>query len=524
LSIATISRPVFRQKPIPEIGHRIAAVESASEHSPSLAEIISALSLALDLTEGAVPGHALRCCLLGMRLGRELGFSDAALADLYHALLLKDVGCSSNSARMCQIIGGGDDRAVKSGVKLEDWTKPHRPSLSALRLLWNNVVPHGGSIRKVGNILRIALTQHRNNEEMIQLRCDRGASIVRKIGMSEQSAQAVRSLDEHWDGSGYPERSIGTAIPQLARVMAVAQHLDVFALERNPEQAMQVLRARSGRWFDPEVVKAAESLHRRGDLWMQCLPGGERGAWRPELTARSAVLDLAPVQTARMSASHIDQICEAFAEVVDAKSHFTFRHSVGVTDVASEIGNAMGLNPVRKQLLHRAALLHDLGKLRVPNSILDKPGKLESTEWAIMQEHPALTTAILRRVKQFHELAYVAGAHHEKLDGSGYPDRLRAEDLPLEARILAVADIYGALVEDRPYRAGFSPEQALSIMKRDAPVKIDAECFDALSKVAGSISQPAPILARPSSVQPMRRTEQPRAGALDTEPTMFVAR
>lgn len=101
---------------MPKIYSQNAAFEEASSQTgaPSLAEIISALSFALDLTEGAVPGHALRSCLLGMRLGMELGFSDVELADLYHALLLKDVGCSSNAARMCQIIGGGDDRAVKA--------------------------------------------------------------------------------------------------------------------------------------------------------------------------------------------------------------------------------------------------------------------------------------------------------------------------------------------------------------------------------------------------------------------------
>jgi len=460
---------------------------TAEAGAPSIAEIISALSFALDLTEGAVPGHALRSCLLGMRLGRELGFSDSMLADLYHALLLKDVGCSSNAARMCQIIGGGDDRAVKSGVKLEDWTKPHKPSLPALRLLWNNVVPGGGALHKAGRILQIALTQHGNNEEMIQLRCDRGANIVRKIGLNEQTAQAVRSLDEHWDGSGYPQRLKGAAISPLARVMAVAQHLDVFALERNTAQAMLVLRERSGRWFDPQIVKAAESLHRCNALWMQCLPDGV-GAAQLEVSTRSAVLDLAPAQAARTRASDIDQICEAFAEVVDAKSHFTFRHSVGVTDVASAIGSAMGLEPGRKQLLHRAALLHDLGKLRVPNSILDKPGKLDEAEWSVMREHPALTRAILDRVSQFRELAYIAGAHHEKLDGSGYPDRLVGEKLPLEARILAVADVYGALIEDRPYRTGFAPEQALAMLSASLPGKLDEECFQALVSIAPSIA------------------------------------
>ena len=188
-----VDRPISIDEP--------AAVDS---RSPSLAEIISALSFALDLTEGAVPGHALRCCLLGMRLGSELGFSNVELADLYHALLLKDVGCSSNAARMCQIIGGGDDRLLKSGVKLEDRTRPHRPSLSAVRLLWNSVLPNEGPLRKVRRIVRIALTQHSNNREMVEMRCDRGASIVRKIGLNEQTALAVRALDEHWDGSGYP--------------------------------------------------------------------------------------------------------------------------------------------------------------------------------------------------------------------------------------------------------------------------------------------------------------------------------
>jgi HD-GYP domain-containing protein (c-di-GMP phosphodiesterase class II) len=463
----------------------------AEAGAPTLAEIISAFSFALDLTEGAVPGHALRCCLLGMRLGWELGFSDAMLGDLYHALLLKDVGCSSNAARMCQIIGGGDDRAVKSGVKLEDWTKPHKPSMAALRLLWSNVLPDSSPMRKVGRIVRIALAQHRNNEEMIQLRCDRGASIVRKIGLSEQTAQAVRSLDEHWNGSGYPDRLKRAEISPLSRVMAVAQHLDVFALERGSAQAMLVLRERSGHWFDPQIVRAAESLHRRNALWMQCLPGGEETTAQRELSARAAVLDLAPAQAAGFRASHIDLICEAFAEVVDAKSHFTFRHSVGVTDVASAIGTAMGLNPERKQLLHRAALLHDLGKLRVPNSILDKPGKLDGDEWSVMREHPMLTRAILGRVKQFRELSYIAGTHHEKLDGSGYPDGLSGEELSLEARILAVSDVYGALVEDRPYRRGFEPEQALAMLARDVPAKLDADCLQALGLIAPSLPRAA---------------------------------
>ncbi len=470
--------------------------DAGEGQNPSLSEILAALSFALDLTEGAVPGHALRSCLMSMRLGQELGLSDAAQANLYHAALLKDVGCSSNAARMHQIIGG-DDRAVKAGVKLEDWTRPHRPRLSTLRLLWKCVLPDAGASRKLSRILTIARTQHRNNEEMIGLRCDRGASIVRKIGMSERAALAVRSLDEHWDGSGYPDRAKGIAISPLARIMAVGQHLDVFARERGVANAMLVLRERSGRWFDPEIVRAAESLHDRGVLWQDCLPGTGGEALLEQRT-RAAVLDIAPGAAESMAASHIDLICEAFSEVVDAKSNFTFRHSHGVTQAAQLIGTQMQLKPERSQLLHRAALLHDLGKLRVPNSILDKPGKLDSTEWQIMQEHSALTRTILRRIPQYRELADIAGAHHEKLDGTGYPDRLQASDLPLEARILAVADIYGALTEDRPYRPGFSREQALAIMEGDAPRKLDGNCLDALRAATAENRPPVPDATLPA--------------------------
>ena len=180
--------------------------------SISLPEVISALSFALDLTEGAVHGHALRSCLLGMRIAEEAQLPSDLRSSLYYALMLKDIGCSSNASRMCQIVGG-DDRAVKAGVKYEDWTKPHKPSLSTLRLLWNNVLPDSGPAARVARIIRIGATQHKNNKEMITLRCDRGASIVTKLGMGRIAAEAVRCLDEHWDGSGYPERSKGRTDP-----------------------------------------------------------------------------------------------------------------------------------------------------------------------------------------------------------------------------------------------------------------------------------------------------------------------
>ena len=134
----------------------------------------------------------------------------------------------------------------------------------------------------------------------------------------------------------------------------------------------------------------------------------------------------------------------------------------------------------RAQLVRRAALLHDIGKLSVSNAILDKTGKLNAREWQSVRQHPGYTRRILERVGSFREIAVIAGEHHEKLDGSGYPNRLMAPDLSMEARIIAVADIYGALSEDRPYRAGLEFEQIVPILKRLAPRKLDGDCVEAL--------------------------------------------
>lgn len=455
-------------------------LEAGGRQSVSLAEILSALSFALDLTEGAVPGHALRSCVLGMRLAREIGLGGEQVASLYYALLLKDVGCSSNAARMCQIIGGGDERRVKAGVKLEDWTRPSRPKLSTLRLLWQNVLPESGALRRAAGIARIGLTQHRNNEEMITLRCDRGASIVRKLGLGEAAAEAVRGLDEHWDGSGYPDGRVGEGIPVGSRILAIAQHLDAFACEQGTDKALRVMRERSGRWFDPELARAAESLAARGMLWRTVSMHGSDGE------ARKAALDLAPAGTEALEIEDVDIICEAFADVVDAKSSFTFRHSMGVTEAAEAIAEQLGLGQERIRLVRRAALLHDIGKLRVPNSILDKPTKLSAAEWAVVQEHPALTRKILSRIAPFQEMAAIAGAHHEMMDGSGYPDRLTAAQLPIESRIVTVADVYAALTEDRPYRAGMETDEVIGVMWREVRHRLDGDCFEALLRVLGA--------------------------------------
>ena len=431
-----------------------------------LREIISALSFALDLTEGAVPGHAVRSCLYGMRIADEVGLSDREKADLYYALLLKDVGCSSNSSRMCELVGG-DDRQLKHDAKFLDWT---RPSLEAVKTLWRSALPDASNAERAMRVVRLGIEQQQNNRALIQLRCDRGASIARKIGLGEATAEAIRLLDEHWDGSGYPGRLRGNAIPQMARILSVAQHLDFFASEKGINTAVRELAARSGRWFDPELVRVTIKLHGQGQL-VAALAGRDH---------RARVMEIEPISGAALASDDIDHICEAFADVVDAKSSFTYAHSVGVTQTAVGIAQQLGFRAEEVSLVYRASLLHDLGKLSVPNTILDKPGRLNGEEWATIKGHAQLSQQILGRIAQFGVIAKIAGQHHEKLDGSGYPYGLTADQLSMSSRVVAVADIYSALSEDRPYRSNLSTEQVITILKNDVPHKLDPDCFEAL--------------------------------------------
>jgi HD-GYP domain-containing protein (c-di-GMP phosphodiesterase class II) len=467
--------------------------EETEAKGPVLQDILVALSFALDLTEGAVPGHAIRSCLLAVRLALSVNLDLDTISDLYYACLLKDVGCSSNSARMCQIVGG-DDRIVKAAAKLEDWTQPHRYKLSTVKLLWEQVLPGASVIEKGARLLKMGVTQHRNNRELIELRCDRGAQIVRKLGLGNQVAIGVRHLDEHWDGCGYPGALKGEEIPIISRLMCIAQHLDAFCMDQGPQVAIDTLCERAGRWFDPELVRATVQLDRSRTLWRECLPGS------PVEETRRAILSLHPKEQALLSASDVDTICQAFADVVDAKSPFTFRHSLGVQDASVAIGNTLGLSDRRIQVLCRAALLHDVGKLSIPNTILDKPTRLTDSEFTLVKSHPGLSTQILNRVQAFREIAVLAGEHHERLDGSGYPFGLTGEDLSIESRIIAVADVFAALSEHRPYREALGVERIRSIMERDIPEKLDRECYAALCVVMEDLTQSVPERPLPANI------------------------
>ena len=438
----------------------------SDQNSIRLAEVVSALSLALDLTEGQPMGHAIRSCILGMRIAEELRLPSPDCSDLYYALLLKDSGCSTNAARMHCILGS-DEIQAKREVKLVDWTKV---SLSSLAWTFRNTLPEAPLAQRLKRLLQLGVERKQNNTELISARCERGADIARMIGFNENVAQAIRGLDEHWDGAGYPNGARGKETPLLARIVNISQTLEVFAAEDGPDAAVKVVMDRGGTWFDPELVKVVKALRKDRLLWARATADDPR----------PYVLRMEPGAALPATPERIDSLCRAFAQVIDAKSPYTFNHSVGVAEAAVKIAEGMALAPTTIQMVRRAALLHDIGKLSVSNAILEKPGKLTEEEWRVVRLHPVYTRVVLKTISGFENLALVAAAHHERLDGTGYPHRIMGDQLPLTARIIAAADVYQALAEKRPYREGLPHDVVMSLMDKDAGTKLDASCLEVL--------------------------------------------
>ena len=412
--------------------------DAPAHQAVRLSEVLSGLSYALDLTEGHPRGHSARTCLIGMRIARELGLPADRQSDLFYALLLKDAGCSSNAARVSQLFGGSDQQA-KHDVWMRDWRK------------WREQIAYGlaatahetSTVARARRLLKLAWEGPGARRELFQLRCDRGAQIARTLGFPERTWRAVRSMDEHWDGGGYPDGAERDRIPLEARIINLAQVIEIFWNERGRDAALEIADQRSGRWFDPELVRVAAHIARD-----------------PALADALQAVDLAQAVSAvepseralPVDEARLDWIAGAFALVVDAKSSFTFQHSARVAGLAVYIAEQLGLPEANRVRLRRAGLLHDIGKLGVPNGILDKPGKLDPAEWAVVQRHPYWSEQILARVPVFSEFARDAGAHHERIDGKGYHRGISGKQLTSDARILAVADRIDALSADRPYR------------------------------------------------------------------------
>lgn len=444
------------------------SIANASTPGVDLAALVRAFSHALDLTEGQPPGHSIRSCWIGLNVGKALGLTPAELVELHHTLLLKDLGCSSNAARICELYDA-DDRAFKQGFKTAG------TSLAATLLFVTRASARGRKLhRRVGTVSNIMRNGVAIADELILSRCTRGADIAATLRLPDAVQKGIYHLDEHWDGSGRPDHLRGENIPLFARIALLAQVADVFHTHAGREGSISEVRRRAATWLDPRLVAAFVDIAASDSFWAHLTS--------PMIELRLSSM-IQSTQSQIVDEDYLDAIASAFGQVIDAKSPYTANHSRRVGDLAMRLAEAMDVPVGGRRALFRAALLHDVGKLGVSNAILDKPGSLDDREWQEMRGHAAHTLDILSRIGPLREMAAIAAAHHERLDGRGYPLGLAGGAIAPETRIITVCDFYDALTSDRPYRSALSRNSALQIMTKEVGTAIDGNCLDALKSL-----------------------------------------
>jgi HD-GYP domain-containing protein (c-di-GMP phosphodiesterase class II) len=311
-------------------------------------------------------------------------------------------------------------------------------------------------------------------ESMLENHWRASDDLMERIGLDQLIRDTVEQSFERWDGRGIPRGIAGAEILITSQVVSLADIASVFHRAGGVEAAVAVARERAGTQFDPALV----------DTFVVAAPSlfAELEATEPW----STVTDVEQASRYWLAHDRLDIALEAVADFVDVKSPWTIGHSRGVAALAAEAAAHHGMTEADATRLRRAALVHDLGRLGVPNSIWDKPGPLGPAELERARMHVYLTERMLATSDALAPLAAIAGQHHERLDGSGYPRGLTGGDITPAGRILAAADSYHARLEPRPHRPAQTVDQAAAELRADVRAgRIDADAAAAVLAAAG---------------------------------------
>ena len=432
-----------------------------------VAEVLGALSLATDLGSGVPFEKGLRTATAASLLADAVGVGAADRRATYYAALLRSLGCTATSPEFSALFD--DDVAVQRELKVADFGDADMFTVQLARFGHWAGEERGLLLRE-----RFVAELPRQGAALGRAGCEVSAALGTQLGLPAGAIAALAEVYERWDGKGFPEGRGGDDLTIAARLVHVAEQAVMAHSEGGAPAALEEVRRRAGAHLDPNLCVAFED---DAEAIFSALSA-------EDLLARAVAAEPGPAAFAGPPA--LDRICLAFAAFADLKGTCLLGHSQHVAALAEAGAEQLGLDSEERSRLRTAALLHDLGRVGVPSSIWNRPGPLGAADWERVRLHPYWTGRILGRCTAFASVAALAGAHHERLDGDGYPRGARAQELGMSERLLAAADVFAALSEDRPHRPAHAPADAVAELERDvAAGRLDGSCVSALLAASG---------------------------------------
>lgn len=437
-----------------------------------LVDLLAALSLTTDLVMGQPPEKSVRASVLATEIARHMGLPELQVADVYYTTLLKHLGCTATTHEEAHLFGP-DEQGLRSIAERTD-TARRSEVLELMR-----ATGRGAGLGRWRYLARTVAAGKEATGTIFRAVCEVGARMAERLGLGDEVRRALFESLERWDGKDGPQGLRGEDIALPARIAEPATQAVIFHRLGGTDAALAMVERRSGGWFDPAVAEAFRAI---GPSTLQRLD--QEDPWDEILAAEPEPVRLVPPD-------RVDAVAEAFADMVDLKTAFTLGHSTGVAELALAAAERLGLPDPGS--VRRAALLHDLGRSAVSTAVWEKAGRLSVGEWEQVRLHPYHTERILSRSGTLRPLARIAGMHHERQDGSGYHHGASGGEVPAEARLLAVADAYQAMTQERPHRLARDPAEIAEIVSSEARAgRLDPECVRAVLEAAG---RPVPARA-----------------------------
>ena len=440
----------------------------------SLGELLGALSLATDLAAGSPLETSLRTCVLATRLARLVGVAE--LDEVRSTTLLRHLGCTAFAHEAARL--GGDDHDL-----LTTYAGIDRTSRGAVV---GRTVTHLAREAPLGRRLAAmarVMTSPGAGAQLVSAQCTQAVALAGDLQLPEGVVAALGQIYERHDGRGGPHKLAGDALRPAAQVLHVAELVEVHHRTAGRDAAVAEVRRRRGKHLAPAIADALLAEH--DALW-------------PVLEAAS-VWDLY-LEDERTGAGYagidLERVASAFGRFADLKSPHMLGHSTGVAALVEAACDDRDAMP----RVRIAALLHDLGTVSVPNGIWDKPGPLNAMEWERVRLHGYYTQRILAQTPLLADVAAIAGAHHERLDGGGYHRGATAAMLDRDARLIAAADAYCAMRQARAHRPALPAAAAAAALAAD--VRDGKLCPRAVDAVLGAAGLPRPERSLPAGLTP----------------------